>query len=179
MSEILPTHDTNEPNAKSIFLKARVPGPPAEVWRAWITEEGVKSFFAPACYIDMWPNGRYEMLFNPDAPEGQRGGEGNVVLAMQPQRMLSFTWNSPPHLSVREQRTHVTIRFAAIDENHTQVTLYHDGWGEGDDWDMANDYFRSAWGKVVLPRLIYRFAVGPVDWSVQLDLEPYQLERSE
>ncbi len=32
-----------------------------------------------------------EMLFNLEAPEGSRGGEGCIILAVQPEKMLAFT----------------------------------------------------------------------------------------
>ena len=37
--------------------------------------------------------------------------------------------------------------------------------GEGGEWDKAFAYFVSDWKDVVLPRLRYRFSVGPVDWE--------------
>ena len=58
------------------------------------------------------PGGAYEMFFNLDAPVGERGGEGMIILAIQPGKMLSFTWNAPPTLpTVRGQMTHVLVRF--------------------------------------------------------------------
>jgi uncharacterized protein YndB with AHSA1/START domain len=137
-----------------------------DVWEAWTTEAGVRSFFAPACNLELRVDGPYEILFNPDAPAGERGAEGMRVLAFQPRRMLAFTWNAPPHLStVRGQLTHVLIRLQPWEEGHTLVTLTHSGWGEGGEWDEAFQYFERAWGDIVLPRLRYRFSVGPVDWS--------------
>ena len=55
-------------------------------------------------------------------------------------------------------------------KNHS---LTHDGWGEGDEWDKAFEYFTEAWIDVVLPRLEYRFRVGPVDW----DNPPHLMKR--
>ena len=49
--------------------------------------------------------------------------------------------------------------------DETQVSLVHDGWGEGGEWDQAFDYFTRAWGEIVLPRLKYRFDEGPIDWQ--------------
>ena len=43
-----------------------------EVWNAWSTTEGVKSFFAPGANIDAVPDGPYEIFFMPDAPPGMR-----------------------------------------------------------------------------------------------------------
>ncbi len=135
-------------------------------WEAWTTEAGIKTFFAPACKIELRPNGAYEMYFNPSGAPGERGGEGNAVLALQPKSMLAFTWNAPPHLpNVRQQRTSVVIRFKGAGNGQTKVTLVHSGWGEGEEWDKAFDYFSSAWQKIVLPRLQQRFATGPIDWN--------------
>jgi uncharacterized protein YndB with AHSA1/START domain len=136
------------------------------VWRAWTTKEGAESFFAPSCNIALKPGGAYEMLFDLEAAPGEQGGEGMVVMAIQPQRMLAFTWNAPPHLpSVRGQRTHVVVRLCETEAGETRVTLRHDGWGEGGEWDAAFEYFGRAWADVVLPRLKRRFERGPIDWS--------------
>jgi uncharacterized protein YndB with AHSA1/START domain len=137
-----------------------------EVWEAWTTEAGIKTFLAPAGNVELRAGGPYEVFFNPEAEPGQKGGEGNRVLAFQPRRMLSFTWNAPPSLpTVRPQRTHVVVRLKELAPDQTQVTLTHDGWGEGGEWDQALAYFSRVWGEVVLPRLQYRFATGPVDWE--------------
>jgi uncharacterized protein YndB with AHSA1/START domain len=136
------------------------------VWDAWTTEEGIKTFFAPACNVDLRVDGWYEIFFDPDAPPGQKGGEGMRILAFQPKKMLSFTWNAPPDLSnVRKQRTHVVIRFQQLARGRTRLSLTHDGWGEGEEWDRAFTYFSRAWNEIVLPRLKRRFAAGPIDWE--------------
>jgi hypothetical protein len=59
----------------------------------------------------------------------------------------------------------VNVRFFELTINKTKVTLRHDGWGTGGQWDEAFEYFQIAWGKVVLPRLKYRFDVGLIDWQ--------------
>jgi len=137
-----------------------------EVWGAWTTEEGIKSFFAPACNVDLRIDGRYEILFDLEAKQGEQGAEGARILALEPKQMLSFTWSAPPELSyARKQWTHVVVRFRKLAEGQTKVSLTHDGWGEGEEWDKAFAYFARAWVDIVLPRLKHRFSVGPVDWS--------------
>ncbi len=136
-----------------------------DVWTAWTSEEGIRSFFAPDCKVELRPDGPYEIYFNPAAEPGMKGGEGLKVTAVQPKQMLSFTWNAPPSLpDVRGQRTHVVIRFFPEGEK-TRMTLFHSGWGNGGQWDDSFNYFHSAWNNVVLPRCVWRFKHGPVDWD--------------
>jgi uncharacterized protein YndB with AHSA1/START domain len=150
---------------RAIELSIEVDAPIAEVWRSWTTREGVREFFAPDADVVLAVGGPYEIFFLPDAPPGMKGGDGNRVLAFDPPHMLSLTWNAPPSLpEVRPQRTHVTVRLAALGEARTRVTLRHDGWGDGGQWDDAFAYFQRAWGERVLPRLAKRFTDGPVEW---------------
>ena len=156
---------------RAVIAEVEVPASLEDVWDAWTTEAGVCTFFAPACRIDLRPGGAYEMLFDLDAEPGLQGGEGNQVLALQPRAMISFSWNAPPELpTVRRQRTHVCVRLAALGPRRTRVSLRHDGWGKGGEWDKAFEYFERAWNHVVLPRLRYRFEHGPIDWNHIPDL---------
>ena len=157
--------DGQDPN-RAIRLEIDIESKIDPVWDVWTTEEGIRSFFAPDCYVDLKVGGAYEILFDPDAESGQRGAEGVRILAIQPKKMLAFTWNAPPHMpSVRQQWTHVVVRFQDLGDGRTRVTLFHDGWGQGGEWDQAYEYFMKAWRDIVLPRLQYRFSVGPVDWQ--------------
>ena len=150
---------------RAIVGEVIVEGELEEVWQAWTTEQGVISFFAPECKLDLRPGSAYEIYFAPDSPEGSRGAEGCTVMTVQPMKLFSFTWTAPPSIpTIRGQLTHVVIRFEPLPEG-TRVTLYHDGWGSGPDWDRAFEYFERAWNKIVLPLLAYRFRHGEVDWE--------------
>ncbi len=158
--------ETESNSDRAIRGEIIIDAPVHQVWEAWITEEGITSFFAPACKIGFRVDGPYEIYFNPDAELGQRGAEGAKIMAYQTEKMLAFTWSTPPHLvNVRKHWTHVVVRFYEIEKGKTKVTLFHDGWGEGKEWDEAFTYFQHAWSNVVLKRLRYRFAAGPVDWE--------------
>ena len=143
----------------------------SQVWEAWTTSAGAETFFGPQCQIDPRPGGSYVIYFDLDAEPGKRGAEGMILMALQTEQMLSFTWSAPPHLpNVRRQMTHVMIRLKPVASSKTRVVLRHDGWGTGGEWDQAYEYFERAWKRVVLPRLRYRFDVGPVDWQHPPDL---------
>lgn len=151
---------------KPIKLSALIQAPLSDVWQAWTTEDGARTFFAPECRIEYRVGGAYEMYFDLNAPAGQRGGEGCQILALEELSLLSFTWNAPPEFpSVRFQRTHVMVYFTSMEKNQTGITLIHDGWGKGEDWQKTREYFVHAWGKVVIPRLKTRFTSGPILWN--------------
>lgn len=155
---------------RAIELSIEVDAPIADVWRSWTTREGIREFFAREAEIVLEVGGAYEMLFDPGAPPGLKGGEGNRILAIDPPHMLSFTWNAPPSLpEVRPQRTHVTVRLTELGDDRTRVTLRHDGWGDGGQWDDAFTYFQRAWGEVVLPHLRQRFTDGPIAWPPEAE----------
>ncbi|HEX4942926.1 MAG TPA: SRPBCC domain-containing protein [Usitatibacteraceae bacterium] len=150
---------------RTIVKVASVKAPVGEVWKAWTTREGIRSFFAPDARIEAHPGGPFEVHFNPYAKPGLKGADDMVFLALQENRMLSFTWNAPPHLpDVRGQRTSVTVRLKSAGEGLTEVRLTHAGWGDGGQWDQSFDYFDKAWGRV-LANLEKRFVDGPVDWA--------------
>ena len=136
-----------------------------EAWAAWTTREGIVSFFAPDAVIDPRVGGAFHIHIDPGAQPGAKGADDMRFMALQPNQMLSFDWNAPPHLpEARAQRTFVVVRFAAVDDKNTKVTLHHTGWGEGGEWDKAYDYFGKAWPNV-LKNLKKRFDDGPVDWK--------------
>ena len=159
--------------AKQVVVKA----PVEAVWNAWTTTEGVKSFFAPDARVEARVDGPFEIYINPYAAPGMKGADDMRFLALQPMKMLSFTWNAPPSLpEARAQRTFVVVRLKPAGEGQTEVSLYHAGWGEGGEWDKAYDYFNRAWGNV-LANLEKRFVEGPVDWTQWLSrLKPVEAQ---
>lgn len=150
---------------RAITLETTVNATAREVYRAWATRDGIKTFFAPDGIVDPRPNGLYEIHFDPSAPPGLRGAEDMRILALQEDRMISFTWNAPPAFpAARGQRTVVIVRLHPAAEGRTRVTLHQVGWGDGGDWDGAYAYFGKAWN-FVLGNLKKRFESGPIDWK--------------
>lgn len=148
-----------------ITKEVEIAAPSADVWKAWTTEEGVKSFFAPGANIDLTLGGHYEIFFSPDQPYGFRGADHSKVHDIVPGELLAFTWNAPSDFGVlRNLHTLVFVRLEEPEPGRTRVTLNHIGFGESPQWLKLHEYFSKAWG-VILVRLRYRFEHGPVDWS--------------
>ena len=154
---------------RAIDKEVVVAATPEQVWNAWTTREGITSFFAPDAKIDARVDGAFEVYINPLAEPGLKGADAMRFMALQPPRMLSFTWNAPPSLpEARQQRTFVVVRIQSVSEKETRVTLHHTGWGDGGEWDKAYGYLDRAWGNV-LGNLKKRFESGPIDWTAWLE----------
>jgi uncharacterized protein YndB with AHSA1/START domain len=150
-----------------------VSAPLGDVWKAWTTDDGIASFFAPRGHVDLRVDGTYDVWFNPAGEPGQRGAEGMRILDVDPERRFAFTWSAPPSIpAIRAKRTVVVLELEAAGERSTRLRFTQLGWGDGPDWDKAYDYFDAAWRVQVLPFLVHRFARGPVDWSSPPEVEP-------
>jgi uncharacterized protein YndB with AHSA1/START domain len=149
-----------------------VAAPPAAVWEAWSTEAGLRTFFAPAARIELRTFGRFDIHFDPDAAAGNKGAEGNLVLAVEPGRMLTTTWDAPPEFpSIRSQRTFLQVSLAPNADGTTRVTLTQTGFGTSPEWLKVHRYFLGAWS-LVAAALQQRFETGPLDWSNMPNLLP-------
>lgn len=153
---------------RNIYIETVINAPVQEVWKVWTTQKGLESFLAPECRIDLRSDGTLDIYFHPEAPAGQRGAEDLRILAVEPYKMFSFTWKNPPELpGIRNQQTHVTLKFFPLgnQNNNTKLVLIHDGWGDGEIWDQTYQYFVKAWRDTVLFQLHYRFDNGPINWN--------------
>jgi uncharacterized protein YndB with AHSA1/START domain len=154
---------------RAIVKEVVVKATPEQVWQAWTTVDGIKSFFAPGARIEAKSMGLFEIHMNPYAAAGMKGADDMRYLALQEPRFLSFTWNAPPSLpEARKQRSVVTVRITPVDATTTKVVLNHSAFGEGGEWDKTYDYFNNAWGRV-LANLKKRFDEGPIDWTSWLE----------
>lgn len=138
--------------ARTIYKSATIAASPAEVWKAWTTTEGIKSFFGRDADIELSVGGKFEVYFGLDAPRGSRGSEGCKVLAYLPEKMLAFSWNAPPSIpSLRDSgaQTQVVLEFEKLGARSVRVELTQHGLGTGEDWDKYHAYFDRAWGNVL------------------------------
>jgi uncharacterized protein YndB with AHSA1/START domain len=154
-----PAYADPAPDLLPIEVEVTVNAVRGEVWQLWTTQEGVASFFAPNGKVERRLDGPFELYFLPDAPEGQRGSEGCRFLTYSPLRMVSLSWNAPPHLPfARQHHTWLVIWFDVADEEgKARVRLKHMGFAErvaefpdhAEEFAKAREYFARAWPRVL------------------------------
>lgn len=133
---------------RPVVVERYVAAPRHEVYRLWTSAEGIARFLGAKAVVGDGIGGPYEYQFLEDAPDGVRGGEGCRILALEPDRMVAFTWNSPPGFATRGQHTWVVLGLQAMGTG-THVRLAHWGHGVGREWDANREYFTSAWARVL------------------------------
>ncbi len=133
---------------RPVVVERYVAALPSQVYRLWTTADGIAQFLGAAAVVGDGLGGPYEYLFLTDAPDGLRGGEGCRVLALEPDRLVVFTWNSPPGFATRGQHTWVVLGLRAMGAG-THVRLAQWGHGVGPEWEANREYFTSAWARVL------------------------------
>ena len=104
--------------------------PVESVYQAWTQAESLKKFMSPNIDIEAVPGGKFEILFDMNQEEGMRGSEGCRYLALEENKMISFTWNSPPPLKdIRGHHTMVRILLEVKVSTKPQFNLSIWGWG--------------------------------------------------
>lgn len=141
-----------------IELAVLVAAPRADVYKAYTTTDGWKTFFGIPSHIELRPGGPFELYFGPDAPAGERGSEGCTVLAYVPDEMFSYTWNAPPNFAhARGRSSWVVVSFESVSAASTRVRLRHLGLAElaaaepehADEFKQVRAYFAQAWPYVL------------------------------
>jgi len=154
-----------DPSDRIMHKEIAVPATSDQVWEAWTTTAGVKTFFSSAARVELKLGGAYEVYFLLDQPYGLQGSEDCRILSFVPKKMLSFEWNAPPDFGeLRQQHTQVVLHFEEVKPGQVKVSFAQSGWGKGENWDKLYEYFDRAWD-YVLKNLRKRFESGPISWS--------------
>jgi uncharacterized protein YndB with AHSA1/START domain len=144
---------------KTLEIEVTVPAPVAEVWRAFTTQEGLRTWLAPDVSVALRPGGDWLVHF-----PGSTGG--GTIVSFIPEHELVIAALAPDKFpTVRAQRTHAVFEFKQRG-NGTAVRLTQTGWRSGPEWDAAYEYL-VAGNAELLAALHRRFVHGPIDWSKQ------------
>ena len=136
----------------SLVFKLHVQKSPTQCYQFWTHVDDLSSFFSPNVNIEAYPGGKFEILFDMDQEEGQRGSEGCSYFVLEESKTITFSWNSPPILSsIRNQKTLVKLSFEPSPDG-CSLTFEHMWMGQGPFWQKNREYFARAWGAIVLPR---------------------------
>jgi uncharacterized protein YndB with AHSA1/START domain len=145
---------------KRLDFEVAVPAPPAAVWEALTTSEGLTTWLWRDAEVDLRVGGEWLVKF----PGGSTGG--GTITAFEPLKRIEIAALAPERFpTVRRERTRATFELRPTqDQKSTLVHLGQTGWKSGDEWDKAYDYL-AAGNAELLNNLRERFLTGPFDWD--------------
>ena len=142
---------------KVLKFEVTVPAPIDDVWNAFTTSEGAKTWLWSDVRIDLRPGGDWLVLF-----PGSTGG--GTIVSYVPKRELVVRALAPDQFpTVRADRTNAVFSFEPVSSAATKVTLVQSGWKSGKEWDDAYEYLAGG-NAQLLGALKQRFETGPIDW---------------
>ena len=143
-----------------------IPASQGEVWDAFTTTEGVRSWAVPVAHIDFRVGGIWESSYGKDAKIGAPGNIQNKFLSYIPMRMLSMqAINAPPTFSHPEVLKDVftVLEIEVLSENSVRVTSSMVGYRNNEAHNNVYNFFERG-NAQSLQSLYDRFTKGPRKW---------------
>lgn len=118
---------------------------PKEVWRAWTTADGLKSWLAPLAEIDLRVDGLMRTNYNAKGQLGDAGTIENRVLAFDPERMLAIKVVKAPKTfpfpnAVQSMWTIIYLSETA--EGQTKVRAVGLGFNDSEESSRMREFFQ-------------------------------------
>jgi len=131
---------------RTLVTELDIPAPVKEVWTAFTTAEGFKSWAVKQAEFDFRVGGEMRTSYNAESTLRDEHTIVNKVLAFEPERMLAIQNAQAPkgfanaHLF---QQTWSVIYFEPVSQEVTHVRIVGMGYGEGADWDDIYSKFEA------------------------------------
>ena len=145
---------------KRLDFDVTVPAPPAAVWEALTTSQGLTTWLWRDAEVDLKVGGEWLAKY----PGGSTGG--GTITAFEPLKRIEIAAMAPEQFpTVRRERTRAIFEFRpSRNGKSTVVHLGQTGWKSGEEWDKAYDYLAEG-NAELLNNLRQRFVTGPFDWD--------------
>ena len=118
-----------------------------DVWRAFTTTEGLKTWAAPLVEIDFRVGGKWRANYNEAGELGDETTIENTILSYDPKRMLSLKATKFPEgfpFIEAAKNTWSVFYFAAVSESRTKVTVVGLGYTDDEQSQRMRAFFALA-----------------------------------
>jgi uncharacterized protein YndB with AHSA1/START domain len=139
-----------------------IDAPVQEVWKAFTTNDGLKSWMAPLADIDLRVGGKMRVNYSADGVLGDEKTIENTILSYEPQRMFSIQATKPPAgfpfpTAIKSMWT--VLYFEPIGADRTRVTITGMGFDDSDESLKMREFFDKG-NAHTLEQLRKKFARG-------------------
>ena len=118
-----------------------------DVWAAFTTTEGLKSWVAPLADIDFRVGGKWRANYNKDGQLGDETTIENTILCYDPKRMLSMRATGFPkgfEFVDAAKETWSIFYFELLSETETKVTIVGLGYNDSEQSKKLRAFFEPA-----------------------------------
>lgn len=124
---------------RTVDVEVGIAAPPKRVFNALTDPKTIQSWWSTRAHVEAKKGGRYMVAFEFD-DESKNMTQDVRVTAIEAPARLAFTWKNP----LPGDDSHVDIRLTPRDVG-TRLTLVHDGFGHGPEWDAYVEKIREGW----------------------------------
>lgn len=117
------------------------------VWKAFTTEEGLKSWMAPIVEIDLTVGGKMRSSYQQDGKLGDASTIENTILSFDPKRMLSLKATKFPEnfsFEAAAKQNWSIFYFSELSPTRTKVTIVGLGYDESVQSQQLRSFFKGA-----------------------------------
>ena len=147
-------------DTSAVVHESVVAAPVAAEWRAWATAEGLREWLAPHAEIDLRIGGTLRSSYDPQASLDHPETLDQVILAFDPERMLSFRVTKAPAtlpFPNAVQRMWSVVYFEPVAEQSTRVRSVSLGFDATDESQRMRAFFQRG-NAAALAKLQQHFA---------------------
>lgn len=118
-----------------------------EIWEAFTTTEGLKSWVAPLADIDFRVGGKWRANYNKDGALGDASTIENTILCYDPKRMIALKATGfPEDFQFKEAAKDMwsVFYFTPLSEARTKITIVGLGYNESEESQKMLAFFKPA-----------------------------------
>ncbi|MBK8267652.1 MAG: SRPBCC domain-containing protein [Planctomycetes bacterium] len=146
--------------AEKLEMSCVVAADRSDVWKAFTTEEGMKSWMVAQAKLDWRVGGRWLTKYTKEGELGDEDTIENIILCYEPERMFSLQIGNPPaKFPFKEAAKHTwtVIYFDDADAGKTRVRVVGLGYRDDEESRKMLEFFDRG-NKWTLQKLQERFA---------------------
>ncbi len=146
-----------------MIIKATIAAPPAEVWKAFTTKEGIESWMVAKTEIKLEVGAIWRTSYQKNSTLQGEDTIEQKILSFDPERMLSFRTVKTPKgfpWPAEIAKTWVVIYLQPAGKDKTEVTLTMLGYDKSADSQKMRTFFQQG-NQYTMDELVKKFAPKP------------------
>lgn len=144
LTSLAASGQTDPPPMSAIRHEGLVDGRVGDVWKAFTTGEGLRSWMASLAEVDLRVGGKMRVNYDAAGTLGDDKTIENTILAYEPERMIGIKATKPPAnfpfpTAIKDMWT--VVYFQPVGADRTRVTIVSMGFRESEEAARMREFF--------------------------------------